>query len=171
MRPLGNSTALRAAIFFAAVAALFTAEGFLPNRVMVPLDLPRDLGAWKADPNQRVVVSNKLLSDPILDFRPQDIAIRRALARGEFPWRNVLAGSGSHVFANPESALLFPLTWIRIALHDRGWTPWLFLKLWLAGLGMWWFARVLTGCSARAALLAGFVYATCGYMTTGLPYN
>lgn len=157
-----------AAVFFAAVALLFTAGGFLPHHVMVPLDLPRDFGAWKTDPNQRVVVSNKLLSDVILEFRPWDIEVRRLLARGEFPWRNVLAGNGAHLFANPESGLLFPLTWLRIAMHDRGWVVWIFIKLWLAGVGMWWFARAATGCGTRAALLSGFVYMTCGYMTVWL---
>ncbi|HEY6214678.1 MAG TPA: hypothetical protein VIW45_20435, partial [Vicinamibacterales bacterium] len=157
-----------AAAFFAAVALLFTADGFRPHHVMLPLDLPRDAGAWKIDPNQRVVVSNKLLSDAVLEFHAWDIEVRRDLARGEFPWRNRFAGNGAHLFANPESGLLFPLTWLRIAMRDRGWTIWIFIKLWLAGLGMWWLARAMTGCGFRAALLSGFVYATCGYMTAWL---
>jgi len=150
------------------VALAFTAAGFLPHRVMLPLDLPRDAGAWKSDANQRVVVSNKLLSDPVLEFHAWDVEVRRLVARREFPWRNRFAGNGAHLFANPESALLFPLTWIRIALHDRGWTLYVFLKLLLAALGMWSLARVATDCDWRAALVSGFVYATSGYMTVWL---
>ncbi|HEV2722718.1 MAG TPA: hypothetical protein VG323_22025, partial [Thermoanaerobaculia bacterium] len=157
-----------AALVFAVAAALFTAKGFLPGRVFLPVDLPLDYGAWKHDPNVRVAVSNKLLSDSILEFRPWDHEVRRLVASGQFPWRNVWAGDGEHLFANPEASLLFPLTWLRIAMGDRGWVLNAFLKLFLAGLGMWWLARAATRCDWRAALVAGFVYMTCGYMTVWL---
>lgn len=157
-----------AAIVFALAAALFTAAGFLPGRVFLPLDLPLDYGAWKHDPSVRVPVSNKLLSDAVLEFRPWDHEVRRLVASGEFPWRNVWAGDGAHLFANPEASLLFPLTWLRVAMGDRGWALNAFLKLFLAGLGMWWFAREATKCDWRSALVAGFVYMTCGYMTVWL---
>ena len=160
-----------AAIVFALAAAVFTAAGFLPGRVMIPLDLPRDTAAWKANPDERVVVSNKLLSDPMFAFYTWDREARRQLARGEFPWRNVWAADGAHLFANPEAALLFPLTWIRIALGDRGWALYCFLKLFLAGLGMWWLARVATGCDWRSALVAGLAYMASGYMTVWLLWS
>jgi hypothetical protein len=157
-----------AAIVFALAALLFTAKGFLPGRVFLPLDLVLDYGAWKHDPNVRVKVSNSLLSDSILEFRPWDHEVRRLVASGQFPWKNVWAGDGQHLFANPEASLLFPLTWLRIGLGDRGWALNAFLKLFLAALGMWWLARVATGCDWRSALVAGFVYMTCGYMTVWL---
>jgi hypothetical protein len=157
-----------AALVFAAAAALFTASGFLPGRVFLPLDLPLDYGAWKHDPNVRVAVSNKLLSDSILEFRPWDHEVRRLVGLRQFPWRNVWAANGEHLFANPEASLLFPLTWLRVAMGDRGWVINAFLKLFLAGLGMWWLVRVATQCGWRSALLAGFVYMTCGYMTVWL---
>jgi hypothetical protein len=128
---------LKAALFFAAAAALFTAQGFLPHRVMLPLDLPRDAGAWKGDPAVRVSVSNRLLSDPVFEYVAWDREIRRLIGSGHFPWRNRFAGDGAHLFANPETALLFPLTWPRLIFGDRGWTITLFLKLFSAGLGMW----------------------------------
>lgn len=157
-----------AAIVFALAALLFTAKGFLPGRVFLPLDLVLDYGAWKHDPNVRVKVSNSLLSDSILEFRPWDHEVRRLAASGQFPWKNVWAGDGQHLFANPEASLLFPLTWLRVAMGDRGWALNAFLKLFLAALGMWWLARVATGCGWRSALVAGFVYMTCGYMTVWL---
>jgi len=181
-----------AALVFALAAALFTAKGFLPGRVFLPLDLPLDYGAWKHDPNVRVPVSNKLLSDAILEFRPWDHEVRRLVASRQFPWRNVWAADGEHLFANPEASLIFPLTWLRIAMGDRGWALNAFLKLFLAGLGMWWLAREGAGRRGQGAddgvagtppapralrpapydrlgaLLAGFVYMTCGYMTVWL---
>jgi hypothetical protein len=157
-----------AAVVFAVAALLFTAKGFLPGRVFLPLDLVLDYGAWKHDPNIRVKVSNSLLSDAILEFRPWDHEVRRLVAARQFPWKNVWAGDGQHLFANPEVSLLFPLTWLRVAMGDRGWALNAFLKLFLAGLGMWWLARVATKCDWRSALVAGFVYVTCGYMTVWL---
>ncbi|HJT17007.1 MAG TPA: hypothetical protein VJ853_06460 [Thermoanaerobaculia bacterium] len=159
---------LSATIFFAAAAALFTARGFLPGRVMLPLDVPRDAIAWKGDPAVRVAVSNRLLSDPVFEYYAWDSEIRRLVANGEFPWRNRFAGDGAHLFANPETSLLFPLTWIRLALGDYGWAISLFLKLFFAGFGMWWFARELTGCDWRSALAAGFAYLASGFMTVWL---
>ncbi|HKS22705.1 MAG TPA: hypothetical protein VJZ76_07910 [Thermoanaerobaculia bacterium] len=157
-----------AAIVFALAALLFTAKGFLPGRVFLPLDLVLDYGAWKHDPNVRVKVSNSLLSDSILEFRPWDHEVRRLVASGQFPWKNVWAGDGQHLFANPEASLLFPLTWLRVAMGDHGWALNAFFKLFLAALGMWWLARVATKCDWRSALVAGFVYMTCGYMTVWL---
>ncbi|HEY6843358.1 MAG TPA: hypothetical protein VI391_04265, partial [Thermoanaerobaculia bacterium] len=168
MRPPRDSTVLYAAIFFAASAALFTARGFLPHRVMLPLDVPRDAGAWKRDPAVRVAVSNRLLSDPVFEYYAWDTEIRRLVANGEFPWRDRYAGDGAQLFANPETSLLFPLTWIRLLLGDYGWAVSLFLKLFFAGFGMWWLARELTGCDWRSALVAGFAYLASGFMTVWL---
>ncbi|HLJ73360.1 MAG TPA: hypothetical protein VKU62_02150 [Thermoanaerobaculia bacterium] len=135
---------------------------------MLPLDAPRDAVAWKRNPAVRVAVSNRLLSDPVFEYYAWDTETRRMIANGEFPWRNRFAGDGAHLFANPETSLLFPLTWLRLALGDYGWAVSLFFKLFFAGFGMWWFARELTGCDWRSALVAGFAYLASGFMTVWL---
>lgn len=150
-----------------ALALFLTFPGFLPGRVLLPLDHPRDLGAWKADPTSRFEISNKIVSDPIYEYLAWDMEIRRLLAAGEMPWRNQWAGDGAHLYANPETALLFPFTWPRILLGERGWVFMALLKLWAGGLGMWWFARLL-GSEWRLALVGSAVYAASGYMTMWL---
>lgn len=150
-----------------ALAFLLTLPGFLPNRILLPVDHPRDLGAWKPDPNTRYPVSNKLLSDPVFQFLPWDLEARRLLAYGEFPWRNRWAGDGAHLFANPQTGLLFPFTWPRLLLGERGWAVAVLLKLWAGALGAWWLARVF-GAEWRLALIGSLVYATSGYMTVWL---
>ena len=50
-------------------------------------------------------------------------------------------------------------------IEKMAWAVTILLKLFFAGLGMWWFARVLTGCGPRAAIVAGFAYMSCGFMT------
>ncbi len=150
-----------------ALALFLTFPGFLPGRVLLPLDHPRDLGAWKADPNIRFEISNKIVSDPIYEYLAWDMEIRRLLAAGEMPWRNQWAGDGAHLYANPETALLFPFTWPRILLGERGWVLTALFKLWAGGLGMWWFARLL-GSEWRFALAGSAAYAASGYMTMWL---
>ena len=93
---------LFATLFFAAVSAIFVAPGFLPRRLMVPLDLPKDSGAWKSDALARVTVSNRLLSDPVLEQFAWDREARRLLASGEIPWRNRFAGDGAGVLRQAE---------------------------------------------------------------------
>ena len=150
-----------------AIALFLTFPGFLPGRVLLPLDHPRDLGAWKPDPNARYEISNKIVSDPIYEYLAWDIEIRRLLRAGTMPWRNRWAGDGAHLFANPETALLFPFTWPRLLIGERGWVFTAFLKLWAGGLGLWWFSRLL-GAGWRLALAGSVVYAASGYMTMWL---
>lgn len=149
------------------LALALTFPGLLPGRILLPIDHPRDLGAWKPDPNTRYAVSNRLLSDPVYQFQPWDREVGRLMANGELPWRNRWAGDGAHLFANPQTGLLFPVTWVRLLLGDRGWAVMALLKLWGGALGLWWLARTL-GAEWRVALLGSLAYATSGYMTVWL---
>lgn len=144
------------------LAIAFVAPAFLPGRVMVPMDLPEDLLAWKGDASVRVRVSNSLLSDVPLQLVPWDIESRRLLAAGEIPWRNRFAGDGADLFASPLAALLSPFTWPRLASVYGGWEWSVLLKLCTAALGMFWLARVMGG-SLLAAFLSAAVFIFSGY--------
>lgn len=165
-RPSKRDWAFAAAATFLFAFAM-TLPGLLPGRVMLPLDHPRDLAAWKPDPNTRFAISNKILSDPVYEYYAWDVEVRRLLGGGEMPWRNAWAADGAHLFANPETALFFPATWPRLIFGARGWAITVLLKLWLAALGMWWLSTILTG-RVRLAVLAGIVYACSGYATVWL---
>jgi hypothetical protein len=149
-------------VFFAFIALIYTAPGMLPGRRFVPLDIPSDYLAWKHDPAIRVRVSNSLLSDVPTQLVPWDIEARRLIAQGELPWRNRFAGDGEHLFANPLAALLSPFTWPRLLFGLRGWPITVFLKLLVAMLSMYWFARSVGG-SDLAATMSGLVFALSGY--------
>ena len=157
----------RALLVFAAAALLYTGAGFLPGRTFAPLDLPLDAGAWKADPTQRVRVSNSLLSDVITQFIPWDREIRRLIERGELPWTNRWAGEGSPLFANPQTALFSPFTWPRLLFGLNGWAIASLLKMLAAALCAYWLARELE-MPASAARISGLVFATCGYSVVWL---
>lgn len=160
-----------AAALYAALSLLLTFTAFLPSHLPLPLDLPRDYAAWKHDPRDRVAVSNKDLSDPIFEYLAWDHEVRDRIAARQFPWRSAYAGGGAHLFANPETALFTPLTWPRLLFGDRGWAFTLFFRLFFGALGMWWFARTLTGCDWRSALVSGAAWATCGFFTVWLAYT
>ena len=154
----------RPALVFAAVALLYTFAGLLPGRLLVPLDIPRDAGAWKHDPAVRVRVANSLLSDVALQFVPWDVEVRRLAAAGEMPWRNVHAADGAPLFANPQTALLSPFTWPRLLFGLRGWAISVLLKMLVAALAMYWLARTLR-VDEGPAMASGLVYALSGFAT------
>src|SRR5215510_12109766 len=114
----GNRIAL---LVFLGVALLHAGPGLRPGWVLLPLDILADMGISKPDPNARLSVSNRLLSDPVLLYEPSETEIRRTLAEGRVPWTNPYAGSGTPLFADPQIGLLSPFTWLRIAWRDTGW--------------------------------------------------
>ncbi|HEX2059942.1 MAG TPA: hypothetical protein VHK90_04315 [Thermoanaerobaculia bacterium] len=159
----------RIALLFIAVALLYVGPGLIPGRTFAPLDVPLDAGAWKADPSQRVRVSNSLLGDVIVQFIPWDREILRMIGRGEIPWVNRFAGEGGPLFANPQTALFSPFTWPRLVLGLDGWAIMALLKILAAALCAYWFAREL-GVERNAAMLSGIVYASAGYTIVWLLY-
>jgi hypothetical protein len=152
----------RIALVFLAVALLYTGSGLMPGRTLAPLDLPLDAHAWKADPTQRIRVSNSLLGDVIVQFIPWDREVLRLITAGELPWINRFAGEGAPLFANPQTALFSPFTWPRLILGLDGWAFMALFKLLAAALCMYWLARELD-VARNEAMLSGIVYATAGY--------
>ena len=157
-----TESAWSAAILYLLAALALAGAGLLPGRVLLPLDLVRDLGAWKPDPAVRVAVSNALLSDTILQFQPWEVQARRELSAGKWPWTNPYAGEGAALFANPAAGLLSPFTWVRLLFGDPGWALSVLAKLLVAGLGARWFARAL-GASSVEATASGLLYLASGY--------
>jgi hypothetical protein len=151
-----------AVALLAALALLYVGRAVFGDRVLLPIDLLADEGPWKAEPADRVVVSNPLLSDPVHQFHPWDVASRARLEEGRFPWTNPRAGQGEPLWANPQAALLSPFTWTRLALGIRGWALCVFLKLLVAGLGAFAFARELNA-SRAAAAVSGAIYLLSGF--------
>ncbi len=149
-------------LLLALAALTFTWRGFVPGHVLLPLDLVAEFGLWKPDPDVRRSVSNRALSDVIVQFVPWDTEIRRHLANGDAPWVDRFAGEGAPLFANPQAAIFSPFTWPRLLWGERGWALSVFLRLWCAGLGASFLARTL-GATRPAAGLSGGVYLASAY--------
>jgi len=118
-------------------------RALLPGRVLSPADILFLTPTWKAlAPG--LAVANPTLSDVAVALHPWLILAGRELAHGHFPLWNPYAYAGAPFFANPNTALLFPLTWLAAVLPvATALTVIAILKLSAAGCGMYWFLRVL----------------------------
>lgn len=125
----------------------------LPGRVMSPADNLFAVQPWKAVAPE-VAPINPLLNDVTYMFHPWLIYAAGEIRQGRFPLWNPHAFTGVPFFANPQTALLFPLNALAYILPiPTALTLISLLKLSAAGLGMYWFLRLLR--TGRVAALAG----------------
>ena len=96
--------------------------------------------------------------------QPHDLVAARALRGGGWPLWNPYNGIGTPILANGQSSPLFPLKLPLYLLLNGGLFPvslafsyYLLLRLWLAGCGMYLWARA-AGLGHQAALLAALVF-------------
>ena len=106
---------------------------------------------------------NPALSDVTQWFHPALLWSGTEIRSGRFPLWVPHAYGGAPFFANPQAALLFPLTWLAWLLPAApALTLITALKLVGAGLAMYWFLRVGLGLCVTAALIGavGFEFST-----------
>lgn len=113
--------------------------------------------------------SNPLLSDPVNQFQPWDIATIRGIINFPYLW-NPFNGCGSPLLANSQSSIFFPLKYITYLFGiKKGFGYFCFLKTLLAGIFMYMYLRMLKlGHYARIIGSLGFM--TCGFMIVWLQY-
>ena len=107
--------------------------------------------------------TNPALSDVTQWFHPALLWSGNEIQAGRFPLWVPHAYTGAPFFANPQTALLFPLTWLAWLLPAApALTLITALKLVGAGLAMYWFLRVGLGLAVTAALIGalGFEFST-----------
>jgi len=119
------------------------AHALWPGRVLSPADILMTFPPW-ASLAPGTLAANPLQSDVAFMFDPWLIYAGRAVAAGQFPLWNPYAFTGAPFFANPQTALLFPLTWLAYVLPATiAITLIMILKLSVAGVGTYVFARLL----------------------------
>jgi hypothetical protein len=115
-----------------------------PGKVLSPADNLLTMYPWEAlAPHS--TPANGLLSDVTMMFHPWLIYAGEEISRGRFPLWNPHSFTGAPFFANPQTALLFPLTALAYVLPAPlalSLIP--ILKLATAGLTMYWFLRVVS---------------------------
>jgi len=98
-------------------------------------------------------------------FYPQRMFFARSVRGGDLPLWTPLLYCGFPFLAEPQNAVLYPLTWLFVLFPSPG-TIWvtLILHLAIAGAGAAWLAKESLGAEDWAAFCGGVVYAFSGFL-------
>src|SRR5439155_1743781 len=132
-----------------------------PGHTVSPLDNLFTSAPWRAiAPGP--VRPNQALGDVTSVFHPWTLWAAHEVRAGRVPLWNPYAYAGAPFFSNPQTACVFPLTWLAWALPPT-WalTVPALLKLIAAGLATYWFLRGLALLPLAAFVgAAGFMLST-----------
>lgn len=161
----------RRAVPFAAcllLAALWFGDGLLPGRTVIPAGHLDRIEPWKSEgPGSQDPVQQH---DMVFQFLPWADFFRDSVLEGRFPLWNPYNYLGTPFFANPQAALLFPLTWLHVALpSSQSFALVLLLKLFLAAAGTWCWLRG-GGLRPEAAAFGAVAFACSMHTVVSLPF-
>jgi hypothetical protein len=143
--------------WFVPLVLLWFAPCWLTGSTPLPFDFLAQLVPWRA--LGVAPQSNLLINDAVMQLIPWREAVRRAVAHGALPFLDPSTAAGSALWANPQPAVLYPLTWLGLWLSPFAWP--LFeaeAKVLIAASGMYLFAR-REGASHLGAVTAAVAYA------------
>ena len=145
-------------------------RALMPGRVLSAADVLFTTYPWRGlAPGLRP--GNDLLTDPAHLFQPWLIYAVSEVWQGKIPLWNPHVFAGSPFFANPQSALLFPLSWVALILP----IAWAFaliaiLKVAAIGLATYWFLRVRE-LHPLAALMGAISFMWSGFVIVWLQWT
>ena len=116
---------------------------------------------WKIALTNRVLVGLDLYSY----FYPYRDFVGEALRAGHLPLWNPYLFMGAPLLANSQAAVLYPLNWPLLWLsppHQVAWS--IVLHIWLAGTGLYLFARHAVRLGRWASLAAALIFAFGGFL-------
>jgi hypothetical protein len=181
-RPVAHNRAVRlvrvirarpdAASVLALIVLPFLVFGraLIPGRVLSSADVLFTSYPWRGlAPGLRP--GNDLLTDPAHLFQPWLIYAVSEVWQGRIPLWNPHVFAGSPFFANPQSALLFPLNWVALIVP----VAWAFaliaiLKVAAIGLATYWFLRV-RALHPLAALMGAISFMWSGLVIVWLQWS
>ncbi len=150
------------------VLLLTYGPGLLEGRIILPADMLEAFPPWTAVAPDPGPPANGLLGDQIQQMYPWRVFVHDELAAGRFPLWNPYAGAGVPLFANGQSAVLYPLNlavvWMDPAIAG---TIVQLLKPPLAAVGVALFLRAL-GAATAACAFGGLAWAFAGPMVVWL---
>ena len=152
---------------FLILPLLLFADVTIGGRTMVPADNLFQWQPWAEMAGTTAAASapqNSLLSDLILQNYIWKQFVRESLAQGELPLWNPHLFAGVPFLAAGQHSAYYPFNVIFLLLPlpvAYGWYT--VSQLWLAGIFMYLFARVLGLCRSSAAI-AGLIYQGSGFM-------
>ncbi|HUS16990.1 MAG TPA: hypothetical protein VM536_18480, partial [Chloroflexia bacterium] len=171
--PFNRREAGWAVLLSGLLAALFLGPALLPGRVLSPADLLFNWAPWAglAPPGWKGA-ANPLLVDSILTFEPWLIYTATRLHAGSFPLWNPDNMLGAPFLGNMQSAIFYPLNWPAFlwpggaVLVLRAW-----LKLVIAGVGMYGLARTVFRVGPLPAALAAITFSLGAFQVVWLLHS
>ncbi len=145
-------------------------RALLPGKVLSAADILLLFPPWQSlAPGFQP--ANPLLSDSTWLFEPWLLYAANEIWQWRFPLWNPHVFAGSPFFANPQSALLFPPTWIGLLLPTAlALSSIAIVKVAAAGLGMYAFLRVRT-LHPLSALMGAVSFMWSGLMIVWLQWS
>jgi membrane protein YfhO len=149
---------------------LMLGRALVPGKVLSAADILLLSQPWKSlAPGLQPV--NDLLSDVTILFQPWLIYAAAEIGQGRIPLWNPHVFAGSPFFANPQSALLFPLTWIALILPTApAFALIAILKVAASGVAMYTFLRV-RALHPLAALMGATSFMWSGLLVVWLQWS
>jgi hypothetical protein len=161
-----STLAKRSAVLIGILAAV-TYWPVLIGRVPLPADAIVSFPPWESVHPPVLDVSPRAeTGDLITELYPWKAFEKRTIAEGHFPLWNRHLFLGAPFLADPQTGLFYPPNLLYLAFPTPlAWSLSFLLRTVLAGV----FASLLAGslgASRRAAVLAGVVFALCGWVTS-----
>lgn len=144
------------------VAFAFLIRSLATPKVLVPADLlEHQIPIAQSRPDKPP--SNPAISDVVEQFYPYQEFLRREIHRGNLPLWNPYVLNGTPFLATTVSMVFSPIHWLLFFLPHPLFYEWsAFLKLWIAGSGIYFFCRKI-GLDHWSAVISGTVFMFCGY--------
>lgn len=156
-------TTLKVLLTYILAIALLLSPALFTSRVLLPGDHLWQFAPWAFVAPPGEVSHNVMLTDVLEQFYPYYCFLRSEISEGRFPLWNPFVLNGTPFLATSVSAALSPLNWLLLVIPtDASWEWGAFLKLLLAGTGIFAFLRKI-GVSSVPAAFAGAVYLFAGY--------
>ncbi len=154
---------LLVALFYAVLVVVFCYP-ILQGMVITQTDYLHFISPWDAlKPAELLSPGNPYLQDQSTEFLPFFLEAKRQFAEGMFPLWNPYIFAGNPLWANTQSALLFPLNLFHYLLEaPLGFTVSSMFKLFFGCLLTHLYVRKL-GISHGPALLAGVAFGFCSF--------
>jgi hypothetical protein len=147
---------------------LLYASVTLGNRTMLPVDNLFQWAPWQGYAAEfgAVVPHNNLLTDLIIENYVWKRFAVNSFQAGEIPLWNPYLFAGAPFLANGQHGMLYPFSWIFFLLPAAKAYGWYTIsQLWLAGVSMYIYGRVLRMHRGSAAL-SGLIYQGSGFLLT-----
>lgn len=149
-------------------AAILIFSSFSIPSYLLPTDILNTIPSFSK--NFYIRPNNSLISDPLFQFEPWRKYAKERIGKGEFPLWNNLNSKGTPFFANPQTAVLFPLNFIYYLFPIKS-SLFLIhiLKLFLIGLFAFFYLRSLR-CTFFVSLLGGIITSFLGFSIVWLQW-